>query len=308
MSTNAGKTYEQRMDADREELAGLIAGILAHDGQVQPKPGLIFNRLSSPSEPLHGAMEPAFCVIAQGAKEITFGADRFRYDPAHYLIATVGMPGVGRIVEASSARPYLAVRVVLEPAIVTAAMVESGVVETRGGDSMKAAGTSPLDASLLDAMLRLVRLLDSPDQYRTIGPLVIREIVYRLLGGTQAGRLRHLAAFGGHANRMARAVGRLSGSFDKPVRVEELAGELGMSASGFHVHFKAVTGMSPLQFHKQLRLQEARRLMLDANLDAGEAGYRVGYEDRAHFSREYKRHFGEPPIRDVERLRDLVAA
>lgn len=308
MRSTAAETQTRRLEADREELALLIAGVLAHDGQAEPRPGLIFNRLSSPSQPLHGAMEPAFCVIAQGAKEITFGVDRFQYDPAHYLIATVGMPGVGRIVEASLARPYLAVRVVLEPAIVTAAMVESGLVLPRGGDAMKAAGTSRLDASLLNAMLRLVRLLDTPDQYRTIGPLVVREMVYRLLASPQAGRLRHLATFGGHANRIARAVVRLSGRFDKPVRVEELAGELGMSASAFHAHFKAVTGMSPLQFHKQLRLQEARRLMLDVNLDAGEAGYRVGYDDRAHFSREYKRHFGQPPARDVERLRDLVMA
>ena len=308
MRSNARKTQTRRIDADQEELAALIAGVLTYDGQVEPSPGLIFNRLSSPTEPLHGAMEPAFCVIAQGAKEIRFGLDRFRYDPAHYLITTVGMPGVGRIVEASPARPYLAVRVVLEPAVVTAAMVDSGLILPRGGDALKAAGTSRLDASLLNAMLRLVRLLDTPAQYHTIGPLVVREIVYRLLAGPQAGRLRHLATFGGHANRIARAVARLSGGFDKPVRVEELAGELGMSSSAFHAHFKAVTGMSPLQFHKQLRLQEARRLMLDVNLNAGEAGYRVGYDDRAHFSREYKRHFGEPPARDVERLRDLVTA
>ena len=135
-------------------------------------------------------------------------------------------------------------------------------------------------------------------------PLVVREIVYRLLTGHQGGRMRHLATDGGHAHRMVRAVAKLRENFDKPLRIEAVARELGMSASGFHAHFKAVTAMSPLQFQKSLRLQEARRLMLGEHLDAAEAGYRVGYEDPAYFSRDYKRHFGAPPIRDVELLRE----
>jgi AraC-like DNA-binding protein len=222
-------------------------------------------------------------------------------------MTTVGMPGIGQIIEASSTRPYLAARLVLDPSVVTSAMVESGLVQPRGDGGVKAANVSPLDESLLDAMLRLVRLIDSPGKYRVLAPLVTREIVYLLLTGEQAGRMRHLAVLGGHAHRMARAVKRLGEKFDQPMRVEDVAGELGMSASALHAHFKAVTGMSPLQFQKNLRLQEARRLMLNENLDVGEAGYRVGYEDRSQFSREYKRHFGEPPMRDVERLRELAA-
>jgi len=153
-----------------------------------------------------------------------------------------------------------------------------------------------------------MRLIERPHECRALAPLVIREIVYRLLTGTQGGRMRHLATFGGHAHRMVRAVEKLRQNFDKPLRIEALARELGMSLSGFHAHFKAVTAMSPLQFKKQLRLQEARRLMLSEDLDAAEAGYRVGYDDASHFSREYKRHFGKPPMRDVERLRELAAA
>jgi len=141
-----------------------------------------------------------------------------------------------------------------------------------------------------------------------LAPLIVREIVYRLLTGPQCGRLRHLATFGGQAHRMVRAVEKLRQDYDKPLRIEDVARELGMSASGFHAHFKAVTAMSPLQFQKHLRLQEARRLMLSENLDAGEAGYRVGYDDQSHFSRDYRRHFGEPPMRDVERLRELATA
>jgi len=165
-----------------------------------------------------------------------------------------------------------------------------------------------LSAELLDATLRLVRLTQRPNEYRALAPLVVREIVYRLLTGEQAGRLQHLANFGGQAHRMARAIDKLRLEFDKPLRIEEVAKELGMSVSGFHAHFKAATTMSPLQFQKQLRLQEARRLMLSGNLDAGEAGFKVGYDDASHFSREYKRHFGEPPMRDVERLRELATA
>jgi AraC-like DNA-binding protein len=137
---------------------------------------------------------------------------------------------------------------------------------------------------------------------------VVREIVYRLLTGAQGSRLSHLAAFGGQAHRIVRAVGQLREKLDKPLRIEPLARELGMSASAFHAHFKAVTNMSPLQYQKHLRLQEARRLTVGEHLDAGEAGFRVGYEDQSHFGRDYKRHFGEPPMRDVERMREAATA
>ncbi len=193
----------------------------------------------------------------------------------------------------------------------TAAVTRAAEVgaQPRGdGSGMKAVDVSALDANLLDTTLRLVRLIDASNDYHALAPLVIREIVYRLLMGAQGNRLRHLATFGGQAHRMLRAVEKVRENFDKPLRIEDLARELSMSVSGFHAHFKAVTAMSPLQFQKQLRLQEARRLMVSESLDAAEAGYRVGYDDPSHFSREYKRHFGEPPMRDVERLRELATA
>lgn len=298
---------KRRMQADLDELASRISRVLPRDGQAEPQPGMVLNRASAPSEQVHGFMDPSFCVIAQGRKQILFGEYRLRYDPARYLITTVGMPGIGRIVDASPAHPYLAFRLLLDPAIVTAAMLDSGLGQSRGNGVVKAAEVSSLDAGLLDATLRLVRLLDTPVDYRMIAPLVIREIVYRLLSGMQAGRMRHLATFGGHSHRIARAVKQLRESLSKTMRVEDIAAEVGMSASAFHAHFKAVTALSPLQFQKHLRLQEARRLLLSENLDAAEAGYRVGYDDQSHFSREYKRHFGEPPIRDVQRLREATA-
>jgi AraC-like DNA-binding protein len=308
MMNISGERQASRMQADQEELAERIARALPRDGTVEPQPGLHLRRHSRPSERVYASSQPSFCVIAQGTKDILLGEDSFRYDPAHYLISTMELPLIGEVVEASPERPYLSFRLVLDPSIVTSVMVESGLVQPRGDGSVKAVNVSPLDANLLDATLRLVRLIETPTEYCALAPLVVREIVYRLLTGAQGSRLRHLATFGGHAHRMVRAVEKLRENFDKPLRIEGVARELGMSVSGFHAHFKAVTAMSPLQFQKQLRLQEARRLMLNENLDAAEAGYRVGYDDASHFSREYKRHFGEPPIRDVEQLRELTGA
>ena len=300
---------DRRRQADQEELAERIARALPHDGTVEPQPGLHFRRCSRPTERIHGFHEAAFCVIAQGSKELILGEERFRYDPAHYLITTVDLPMIGQVVEASPERPWLRVRLVLDPSVVTSVMMESGVGQTRGdGIGVKSVDVSPLDVHLLEATLRLVRLIDAPSEYRVLAPLVIREIVYRLLMGAQASRMRHLARFGGQAHRMVRAVEKLRESFDKPLRIQKVARELGMSVSGFHAHFRAMTGISPLQFQKHLRLQVAQRLMLSEDLDAAEAGYRVGYDDASHFSREYKRHFGEPPMRDVERLRELATA
>jgi AraC-like DNA-binding protein len=297
------------MQADQEELAARIARALPRDGTIEPQPGLHLRRHSGPTERVYASAQPSFCVIAQGSKDILLGEARFRYDPARYLISTMELPLIGQVVDASPERPYLSFRLVLDPSVVTSVMVESGIAQPRGdGGGVKAVDVSPLDANLLDATLRLVRLIDAPGDYHALAPLVIREIVYRLLTGAQGSRMRHLATFGGHAHRMVRAVEKLRKDFDKPLRIEDIARELSMSISGFHAHFRAVTAMSPLQFQKQLRLQEARRLMLSENLDAAEAGYRVGYDDASHFSREYKRHFGKPPIRDVERLRELATA
>jgi AraC-like DNA-binding protein len=300
----------RRMEADREELAERLARALPRDGVAEPQPRLHISRFGRPHDLVHGFLDPCFCVIAQGAKALTFGGDVFRYGPGQYMISTVGLPMTAEVVEASPERPYLGLRLALDPSVVASVMVESGVVQPRGdGDGgVRAVDVSPLDADLLDSTVRLVRLIDKPGEFRALAPLVVREIVYRLLTGAQGSRMRHLATVGGHAHRMVRAVTKLRENFDKPLRIEAVARELRMSVSGFHAHFKAVTAMSPLQFQKHLRLQEARRLMLGEHLDAGEAGYKVGYEDPAYFSRDYKRHFGEPPMRDVERLRDLATA
>jgi AraC-like DNA-binding protein len=271
MTSAEKKQQARRMEAGQEELADRIAAAVPRDSKVEVQPGLVLTRISSLTESVHAVLEPWFCMIAQGAKDVWLGDELFHYDPGHYLISTLGLPAVGRVVEASRERPYLGLRLSLDPSIVTSVMVESGVgIESRG-EGVKGVGVSPLDADLLDATVRLVRLIDRPSEYRALAPLIVREIIFRLLNGAQCSRMRHLATLGGQTHRMVRAVEKLRHNFDKPLRIEEVARELGMSVSGFHAHFKAVTAMSPLQFQKHLRLQEARRLMLSENLDAGEA-------------------------------------
>lgn len=297
------KASEQIGDGDRRELAQRIANAVGADGATEPIPGLFLTRSSRPTERVHGVSKPCFCVIAQGKKEVYLGSSRFQYDAEHYLLATVELPVSGRVIEASKEHPYLSLRLELDPALVGSVIIEAALPTPRVQSDAKALVVSPLDPELLDATVRLVKLIDSPTEARVLLPLVKREIVFRLLMGEQGARLRHLSTLGGHSHRIAQAVERLRKEFDQPLRIEQVASELGMSSSGFHHHFKAITDMSPLQFQKQVRLQEARRLMLGENLDAASAGYKVGYNDPSHFSRDYRKEFGESPLRDIEHLR-----
>ncbi|HEY7417144.1 MAG TPA: AraC family transcriptional regulator, partial [Ktedonobacteraceae bacterium] len=245
---------------------------------------------------------------AQGSKEVLLGESRYYYDPAYYLLTTVALPRVSQILSASKEQPYLSLRLELDPSLVSSVAVEAGHIWSKQQAAVSAIIVSLLDDHLLEAFVRLVRLVDSPAHARVLGPLITREILYWLLMGEQGSRLRHLALQGGYTPDIIQAVKRLRQHFDQPLRIEEIARDLGMSVSGFHHHFKAVTALSPLQFQKQLRLQEARRLMLSEDLDATSAAYRVGYQDAAYFNREYKSLFGVPPIRDVQRLREEALA
>lgn len=301
---------QRRLDAGRAELAERIARGQPNDGQLEVQPGLYLNRISSPHHAVHGVLEPSCCIVAEGSKEVVLGDESFVYDAAHYLIATMGVPAFARIVHASPEQPYLSMRFLLDPALVTSVILESGIIRQKGEDAgdARAVDVSALSVDMQDAALRLVRAAESDEEYRVMSPLILRELVYRLLTGTQAVRLNQLARFGGQDHRMVRAVKLLSDHFAQPLRVETVADQVGMSVSSFHAHFKAATNMSPVQFQKQLRLQEAQRLMLSEGVDAGQAAYRVGYEDQSHFSRDYKRQYGEPPARDIARLREVAAS
>lgn len=291
------------MQSNRDELVERMARAIPEDEILEVFPGLFLGRLSKPTEPVYSVFKPAFCVIAQGSKQVLLGEDVFRYDPGHYLISTVDLPIVSQVVEASKERPYFSFRLNLDASLLASVMMESGIEIKRCDASVKAMDVSSIDANMLDAIVRLARLLDTPDEIQVLAPLIIRELVYRLLRGEQGARLSHLLALAGDTHRISKAIGHLRENFDQPLRIDDIARELGMSVSGFHHHFKSVTAMSPLQFQKQIRLQEARRLMLGEDLDAASAGFRVGYEDPSYFSREYKKHFGAPPQRDIAKLR-----
>jgi AraC-like DNA-binding protein len=295
-----------RAQANRDELVELIARAIREDGKMEPLKGLHLHRSSSHTESVHSVSGPSLCVIAQGSKEVFLGNERFLYDPSRYLIITAELPLVGHVIDASKERPYLSLRLELDPTLVSSVMVEAGHFSPQSHADVRAINVSSVDAGLLDAVVRLVRLLDTPAESPFLAPLVTREIIYRLWMGEQGDRLRYIAALSGYTPYMIKAIERFHKDFDQPLRIDRIAHELGMSVSGFHHHFKAFTAMSPLQFQKRLRLQEARRLMLGEGLDAASAAYRVGYHDASHFNREYKELFGLPPMRDMERLREAA--
>jgi AraC-like DNA-binding protein len=300
------KREEHRAQASRDELVELIARALPKDGTFEPLKGLHLHRSSFPNEPLLGISIPAFCVIAQGSKQVFLSNERYLYDPFHYLLITAELPLLGHVLDASKERPYLSLRLELDPTLVSSVMIEAGDVTPHNPANVRAINVSSLDAGLLDAVVRLVRLLDASTEAPFLAPLITREIIYRLWMREQSDRLRHIAALGGYTPHITKAIEQLHQDFDQPLRIDSMARELGVSVSGFHHHFKAVTAMSPLQFQKRLRLQEARRLMLGEGLDVTSAAFRVGYRDASHFNREYKSLFGLPPRRDMERLRETA--
>jgi AraC-like DNA-binding protein len=302
MQFENSNSVSDRMRQSRDELVELMSRAIPEDGGVEVFPRLMLARSSQPTEHVHSLFEPAVCIIAQGSKQVLLNDEVFRYDPGNYLISTVDLPIVSRVVEASPDKPYLSFRLTLDPAVVASVMMESDIRFKKGDASVKAMDVSPIDADMLDAAVRLARLLDRPDEINILAPLIMREMIYRLLRGEQGARLGHLMT-SGDTRRISKAIGHLREHFHEPLRIETIARQLGMSVSGFHHHFKSVTAMSPLQFQKQIRLQEARRLMLGEDLDAASAGFRVGYEDPSYFSRDYKKQFGAPPQRDIARLR-----
>jgi AraC-like DNA-binding protein len=303
MSYREAELIKQTMQINRAEMIARISRAVPKDGLLEAFPGVVLGRFSKPTERVYSVFKPSFCIIAQGSKQMLLGEEAFRYDPGHYLISTVVLPVVSNVVEATEEHPYLGFQLNLDPTVVASVMMESGIETKKSDASVKAMNVSPTYADLLDAALKLIRLLDTPDEIMFLAPLIIREIIYRLLRGEQGAPLSHLLTSEGDTRRISRAVKQLREHLDQPLKIENMARDLGMSVSGFHQHFKSVTAMSPVQFQKQIRLQEARRLMLGEDLDVASASSRVGYEDPSYFSREYKKLFGAPPQRDIAQLR-----
>ena len=259
-------------------------------------------RCDAPSEPVHGVHRPALCLIVQGRKEVRLWDEQYLYDPLNYLVVSVTLPVSGHVIEASPEQPYLCIRLDLDPAEITKLIAEAppaGVPD----EPSRGLFLERIDAPLLDTMLRLVRLLDTPRDISMLAPLALRELYYRLLRGSHGRQLYEIALSDSQTHRVTRAIDWLNKHYTEPLRIDELARVANLGTSTLHHRFKAVTAMSPLQYQKQLRLQEARRLMINEGLDVSSACYRVGYESPSQFSREYSRQFGSPPSKDVSRLR-----
>ena len=294
-----------------QTLAAEIAQTVPEDGIHATRiDGVQLVRLSHTSEPMPGVMQPALCIVAQGRKQVIAGDRLLTYDPNRFLIITLDTPVVGQVVEASPEEPYLCLKLDLDPADISALLIETGGISAAAAESEPSLDLSDVSSDLLDAAVRLVRLLRKPEDIAVLAPMVKREILYRLLRSDQATRLQQIAVAESRMQQVNRAIGWIKRNFREGFSIEAVADEARMSPSALHLHFKAVTAMSPLQYQKQLRLQEARRLMLAEAVDAASAGYRVGYDSASQFSREYARLFGAPPLRDVARLKsgDLLAA
>jgi AraC-like DNA-binding protein len=269
-------------------------------------PSLTFHRWETPTEPTSYMLEPSICLIAQGAKRVMLGEDVYVYDANHFLITSVGLPVVAQVIEASVEKPYLGLTLELDQRTIAQLMVDGNLPLPRTRRASRGMAVGKVSAPLFSAFQRLIDLLDEPEDIPILAPLVQREIFYRLLVGDQGPLLRQITMAGSHSHRVARAIDWLKGNFDQPLRVDDLAARTGMSTSSFHHHFRSLTAMSPLQFQKRLRLNEARQLMLTDHLDAATAAFQVGYESPSQFSREYSRLFGAPPLRDITNLRQIT--
>jgi AraC-like DNA-binding protein len=271
-------------------------------------PGLILARRDEPSEPVSIMYEPRVCVIAQGAKRVMLGDESYVYDAHRFLITSVDLPTVVQVIKASREKPYLGLVLRLDQREISQLMVDSNLPPPRPQQSSRGMATGEVTLPLLTAFQRLIDLLDEPKDIPILAPNIQREIFYRLLVGDQGARLRQIAAAGSQSNQIARAIDWLKKNFTQPLRIDDLASQVNMSTSTFHHHFRAVTAMSPLQYQKWLRLNEARRLLLIENQDATSAAFQVGYESPSQFSREYSRLFGAPPLRDITSLRQMTTA
>lgn len=284
-----------------DELAKLAESLHPEQGTLRTAIDTLFlHRWQGQTEPAHGLSQPALCVVARGRKIVTLADQTYTYDPNHYLLVSVDLPTVGKVIEG----PYLGVRLDLPPGLINEVMLRTQNAPKNEVTDQPGLGVSPLTPALLSALVRLLRLLETPNDIPVLAPLIQHEIVYHLLTGPQGDRLRRMAR--PDSSGVIGAIRWLKDNFAEPLRIEHIARKFNMSSSGLHHQFKAVTAMSPLQYQKQLRLQEARRLLLSEVADAASVSYQVGYNSPSQFSREYSRLFGHPPQRDIARIRGFA--
>lgn len=265
--------------------------------------GLALIRSASPTMPIPVIYRPTLCLVAQGTKQASLGTTAYRYDPAHHLVASVELPVMGSVIEASVSHPYLSLQLDLDASELSDLALRYPASARDGTPTPTGLTLNQTPPALLDAAIRLVSLLDTPQDIPALAPLTLREVRYRLLTGPGSGVIRQMAQADSRLNHIARAIIWIRTHFREACRIEQAADIAGMSRSTFHLHFKAVTTMSPIAFRTQLRMQEARRLMVSEAVDAASAGFQVGYESPSQFSRDYVRLFGTPPAKHAGQLR-----
>ena len=285
-------------------LARAVARFARIDGDhATDIPELSFHRRNAITQPVHCIYGVGLGVVLQGAKQVTLGGEVVDYQEGQSMLTTIDLPVLAHVIQASMREPFLGLMLTLDVRTIMQIASEMELPLPEKASPCQPVTIEKLDAALADALIRLVNLLDEPALVSKLAPLIQQEITIRLLTGSHGPQLRHLVTAGAPGQKIAKAVSWLKQNFTQPLHVDELAERARMSPSTFRQHFRVITGMSPLQFQKQLRLQEARQLMLNQNLDAGHAGGLVGYESASQFNREYSRLFGAPPQRDVKRMR-----
>jgi len=295
---------------DTAHLARCIAAYAPHDGSFDLRiPGLTVSRTTrTNTECAHALRLPSLCLIAQGAKTVIVGEEVYEYDPSRMLVFSVALPVAAQVTQASYSEPYLALRLDLDPHKIAELVLRVFPQGLPPVEERRAVYVAPIDASIVNAAIRLMECLAQPGDIELLAPLVVDEILIRLLRSRIGARVAQMGFEESSVHRLAKAISWLRANFSQPMKVEELAELVHMSVSSFHEHFKSVTSMSPLQYQKALRLQEARRLMLSAMMDAATASQHVGYLSASQFSREYSRFFGSAPTKDIARLRQDARA
>lgn len=293
--------YKQRI-----ELTNIINDYTKKDGSSKTDiPSLFFSRYSHDIGPSYGIYKPSLCIIVQGTKEVLLSQESFKYGPADYLIASVNLPIAGIVTDATSEVPYLALKLEFTPNEILEVLREFQMGADKKENTNRGMYVSKIDLPLLDAVTRLARLLDTPNDISVLAPLIRKEIIYRVLQGEHGHVLKQIAIEGSSIHQISDVIKYIINNYHQPLRTEELADVASMSVSSLHRRFKEITAMSPLQFQKQLRLQEARNLLLSESTDAADVAFRVGYESPSQFSREYSRMFGFPPKEDIRRLKEV---